>query len=80
MAVRLSQRKYIVEKNRIKSVEVDESGNITFYFFGSSEPWDISEFKIGTLTRIYLQEIIDLISDRNELLQQAIVINSAEEA
>jgi len=50
---------------KITRIEVDENDRCTFYFEGSNEPFAVSEFIIGTLTRKALESIEYEIQDYN---------------
>ena len=47
--------------NNIKKIEVSADGNVTFWLFGSEDPWDISEFGIGSATRERFERIETLV-------------------
>lgn len=44
---------------QLDKITFDEHNQAEIYFNDLSEPFDISEFKIGSKTRILLQELID---------------------
>ena len=47
--------------NKIKKIEVDSEGSVTFWFFDSDDPWCVEEFEIGSDTRKRLELIETLI-------------------
>jgi hypothetical protein len=48
-------------KNKIKKIDVDHDGNVTFWFYDSDEPWSVEEFEKGSDTRECLECIEDMI-------------------
>lgn len=47
---------------RIRKIEIDEeTGDVTFFFFGSEEPWSANEFDANTPTGNMLRAIEVLV-------------------
>ena len=59
-----------MKTNKIRKIDVDHDGNVTFWFYGSEQPWSSSEFEKNSPTRSCLEIIEGLLGDLDRFLSK----------